>query len=251
MLEEEQEELLGRFVESHRSAPKEARSYFIASESMGSTQATFIHGMVTGLNFQGSRADAEVLADAGFLRLTFGSHGDPLFYVTPEGIARYEARMTSSPPVAAVESTIREFLSQAELKKSHSVALAKWEQAEQLLWAADSAQQLTTIGHLCREALQEFAQSLAIQHKVDVSGINPAKTVSRLREVLAARGGKLGSTEKPFLDALVAYWGTLSDLIQRQEHGALREGDALVWEDGRRVVFQTCVLIYELARALK
>jgi hypothetical protein len=41
MLEEEQEQLLARFVEAHRSAPREARSYFIATESMGSTQATF------------------------------------------------------------------------------------------------------------------------------------------------------------------------------------------------------------------
>jgi hypothetical protein len=68
---------------------------------------------------------------------------------------------------------------------------------------------------------------------------------------VAARASKIGSTEKPFLEALVAYWGTLSDLIQRQEHGALREGDALVWEDDRRVVFQTCVVMYELSRALK
>jgi hypothetical protein len=251
MLEEEQEELLGRFVESHRSAPREARSYFIASESMGSTQATFIHGRVHGLNFQGSRADAEVLADAGFLRLTFGSRGDPLFYVTPEGITRYEARMTSSPSVAAVESRVREYLSQSDLKKAHSAALTKWEQAERLLWAADSAPQHTTIGHLCREALQEFAGSIAAQHKVDVSSIDPAKTVSRLREVVAARAARLGSTEKPFLDALIAYWGTLSDLVQRQEHGALREGDDLVWEDGRRVVFQTCIVMYETSRALK
>jgi hypothetical protein len=251
MLEEEQEELLARFVEAHRSAPRDARSHFIATESMGSTQATFIHGRVHGVHFEGSRADAEVLADAGFLRLTFGSRGDPLFYVTPEGIARYEARMAGSSPVAAVESRIREYLSQAALKKTHSAALAKWEQAEQLLWAADSAQQFTTVGHLCREALQEFAASIATQHRVDVSNIDPAKTVSRLRAVVAARANELGTTEKAFLDALIAYWGTLSDLIQRQEHGALREGEVLVWEDGRRVVFQTCVVMYEVSRTLK
>jgi hypothetical protein len=150
-----------------------------------------------------------------------------------------------------VESRIREYLSQAELKKMHFAALAKWEQAEQLLWAADSAQQFTTVGHLCREALQEFAGSIAAQHRVDVSNIDAAKTVSRLRAVLAARANSLGTTEKPFLDALVAYWGSLSDLIQRQEHGALREGEDLVWEDGRRAVFQTCVVMFEVSRALK
>ena len=251
MLEEEQEQLLARFVEAHRGAPREARSYFIASESMGSTQATFIHGRVHGLHFEGSRADAEVLADAGLLRVTFGSRGDAQFFVTPAGVARYEERLSNSPSVETVESQVREYLSQTELRKIHSAALAKWEQAEKLLWAADSAQQHTTVGHLCREALQEFAASIASHHRVDVSHIDPAKTVARLKAVIAARTATLGTTETPFLDALVAYWGTLSDLVQRQEHGALREGESLVWEDGRRVVFQTCIVMYEISRAMR
>ena len=119
MLEEEQEQLLARFVEAHRSAPLEARSYFIASESMGSTQATFIHGSVHGLHFDGSRADAEVLADAGLLRVSFGSQGDALFYVTPAGIARCEEMMSTSPAVETIESHVREYLSQSELKRAH------------------------------------------------------------------------------------------------------------------------------------
>ncbi len=251
LLEEEQEDLLARFVEAHRSAPRDARSYFIPAESMGSTQATFLHGRVRGLHFEGTLADAEVLAEAGLLRMSSGSRGDPHFYVTPNGIARYEARMGGCAPVSTVESRIREYLSRSELKKVHSAALGKWEQAERLLWSADSAQQYTTIGHLCREALQNFAESIASQHSVDVSSIDPPRTVARLRAVVAARSTKLGATEKPLLDALIAYWGTLSDLIQRQEHGANREGEALVWEDGRRVVFQTCVVMYEVSRSLR
>lgn len=52
------------------------------------------------------------------------------------------------------------------------------------------------------------------------------------------------------LDALVVYWGTVSDLIQRQEHGAQKEGEALRWEDGRRVVFQTAVVMFEIAHTV-
>jgi hypothetical protein len=251
MLEDEQEKLLARFVEAHRSAPREARSYFMPSESMGSTQATFIHGRVHGLHFEGSSADAEVLADAGLLRVSWGSSGDAQFYVTPAGIAAYEETMSRAPAVETVQSQVREYLSQSELKKTHSEALEKWEQAERLLWAADSAQQHTTVGHLCREALQAFAASIANEHKVDVSSIDAARTVARLRAVISARVGRLGATEAPFLDALLAYWGTLSDLVQRQEHGALRDGTPLEWEDGRRVVFQTCIVMYEVARALR
>jgi hypothetical protein len=46
------------------------------------------------------------------------------------------------------------------------------------------------------------------------------------------------------------YWGTVNDLIQRQEHGAQREGGALAWEDGRRVVFQTAIVMFEIDRSL-
>lgn len=55
---------------------------------------------------------------------------------------------------------------------------------------------------------------------------------------------------RAFLDALLAYWGTASDLVQRQEHGNQKVGAALLWEDGRRVVFQTAMVMYEIERAL-
>lgn len=246
MLEDEQKKLLAKFVEAHRSAPPEARGDFFATETMGDPQVSFIHSRVQRLGFKGSRADAEALARAGLLRMSWGSRGTPKFYVLPEGIEAYEQMMTEASPVQAVECDITAYLSDASFKKNHASAYSKWEQAACLLRSADSDAQLTTIGHLCREALQAFAESLAVQHKVDVSTIDPGKTVARLRAVLNRRNAALGATEAPFLEALVAYWGTLSDLVQRQEHGAQREGSPLVWEDGRRVVFQTCVVLYEV-----
>lgn len=251
ILEDEQRRLLAQFVEAHRSAPPEARGDFFVLETMGDPQATFIHSRVQRLGFKGSRADAEVLADAGLLRRSWGSRGTPKFYVLPAGIAFYEEMMAATPPVQSVESDITGYLDNPSFKRVHAAAYDKWDQAARLLRAADSGAQLTTIGHLCREAQQAFAESLAARLKVDVSNIEPAKTVARLKAVLSARRGKLGETEAPFLEALIAYWGTLSDLVQRQEHGAQRDGDPLVWEDGRRVVFQTCVVMYELDRALK
>jgi hypothetical protein len=251
LLEDEQKKLLAKFVEAHRNAPREARGQFIAVESMGSTQATFIHSRVQGLRFEGSLRDAEVLAQSGFLRASRGSGGSPLFYVLPEGIAFYEKMMMASPAIDTVEKEIQSFLSASEFNESHSAALAKWEQSAALLWAADSVQQLTTIGHLCREALQEFVVSLARRHRVDVSNIEAARTVARLKTVLAARAAKLGTTEAAFLEALISYWGAAADLVQRQEHGSQREREPLVWEDGRRIVFQSCILMYEVSRALK
>ena len=60
--------------------------------------------------------------------------------------------------------------------------------------------------------------------------------------------GSLGYSE--MLKALVMYWGTVMDITQRQEHGSQREGGELTWEDARRVVFQTAVVMFEVDHAL-
>ena len=110
--------------------------------------------------------------------------------------------------------------------------------------------QLTTIGHLCREAMQEFATSLCAAHNATPAEPDPAKTVARVRAVLKHEGAPLGEKLAAFFDALLAYWGTVSDLVQRQEHGGQKEGEPLMWEDGRRVVFQTLLVMYEVDGAL-
>jgi hypothetical protein len=78
---------------------------------------------------------------------------------------------------------------------------------------------------------------------------DPEKTVDRLRAVIAEAAPRLGETERPLLDALVVYWGTVHDLAARQEHGAAK-AVPLVAEDARRVVFHTATVMFELDRAL-
>ncbi len=249
-LEDEQYDLLAKFVEAHRRVPPDSRGAFLAVQSHGSAQASFLHPYVSGLEFAGSLSDAEVLADAGLLRARIGSSGNSSFSVLPRGIEVYETVRTRTPPVATIVRVSRDLVSGAEFKRAHAVAAMKWESAAQLLWSADSTQQLTTVGHLCREALQEFATSFARERRVDVSSIDPAKTVARLQAVIEARAGKISAAKKAFLSALVAYWGTVSDLVQRQEHGGQKEGEPLTWDDARLVVFQTCLVMFEVSSCL-
>jgi hypothetical protein len=249
-LEDEQHELLAKFVEAHRSTPQERRGAFIASQIHNQPQATFLHSRVHGLSFQGSMSDAEILADAGFLRMSYGSGDNVTISVLPQGIEVYQKKKGSSPPLDTMSADFHKFIFSVEFRTIHPAAFAKWERAAELLWAADSAQHLTTIGHLCREALQEFAASLAREHRVDVSTIEPAKTVARLQKIVADLPTG-GTTKRAFLSALLAYWGTVSDLVQRQEHGAQREGAPLVWEDARCVVFQTCIVMFEISRGVR
>jgi hypothetical protein len=77
---------------------------------------------------------------------------------------------------------------------------------------------------------------------------DPQKTVDRLRVVM--KKVDVSDAVKEFAAALIAYFGVVSDLAQRQEHGAQKEREPLKWEDARRIVFQTAMLMFELDRTL-
>ena len=101
------------------------------------------------------------------------------------------------------------------------------------------------------DAYQEFADDLVKIHKVADASANKSSTVNRIKSVLNQKNSKLGKTHSEFLHALIPFWGTVSDLVQRQEHGAERENESLKWEDARLVTFQTMVVMYEIDRAIE
>jgi len=103
--------------------------------------------------------------------------------------------------------------------------------------------ELTAIGHHCREALQLSAESLTSQCATLGVASDKTKAIARIRAVLMSRVRP--ESDRAFLDSLFSNWGTVNDLIQRQEHGASREGESLQSSDVRRVVFQTLISIYE------
>jgi len=154
-------------------------------------------------------------------------------------------------PLERVQETVRNYILSDDIQRQYPLAYKKWSDAEAMLWSSDSEEKFTTVGHLCREAFQEFATYLVEKYQPPNVDENKSHDVARIKAVLAALDPRLGETEKPFLSALLAYWGTLSDLIQRQEHGAQKEGEPLVWVDARRVVFQTAILMFEIDSSLK
>ena len=52
------------------------------------------------------------------------------------------------------------------------------------------------------------------------------------------------------VNALLDYWEALVDLGQRQVHGGQKGGEPLLPEDGRRLVFQTAIVMFEIARVI-
>jgi hypothetical protein len=248
-LEPEQIDLLSQLVESDRSIPRDKRGSFILIQSFGAD--TIIHAEIPGPELVAHARDVRMLARYGFIVVNSADGSVSEFDLTPEGIEFYEAnKLEAGAGAASVEAELTRYLDSEDFSRRHAGALAKWRSAADALWASDSDRALTSIGHDCREAMQLFAAEIVGLYKPSGTLLNASKTVDRVRAVLAKAREKLGETEAEFLAALLAYWGTVSDLVQRQEHGALQEGEPLAWEDGRRLVFQTAIVMFELDRAL-
>lgn len=89
-LEDEQRELLGKFVEAHLSTAKERRGPFICVWPHNDTQATFFHSRERESRFQGNLSDARVLARSGFLDESPGSGNSTVFTVLPIAVEQYQ-----------------------------------------------------------------------------------------------------------------------------------------------------------------
>lgn len=249
-LEREHEDLLTLLVEATRSVPRQARSPFLLVKTMGGQ--FLIHDGLPGQP-EVSESDLQDLVEAGLLRRRTGSKGTPRYEVRPQGFTYYDRlKRQYSCQVERVQDEVRRYLDADAIPSTYRPAVAKWQRADDLLWSADPEAQLTNIGHICREAMQEFAQAL-VERLRPPDGDNlpsdPQKTVVRIRGCIKHLARRTGKSEAAWLDALIVYWGTVSDLAQRQEHGAEKEGEELVWEDARRLVFHSILVMYELVRA--
>lgn len=124
-------------------------------------------------------------------------------------------------------------------------AFQPWADAEQLLWQPDAEAQLTTIGHKVREATQNFAAAMVTNYGVDGEQHEPREVERRLGGVIASHREELGEDRRKLLESLGTLWRSANKLIQRQEHGAQKEGESVTWDDARRIVFLTMFLMIE------
>jgi hypothetical protein len=248
ILESHQQDLFMTIVEAARSVSLDKRRKFLVAQTH---QGDFlVHPGVPASKQLIYYGDIEALADEGLLRLDYGSNS-PVFDVRPYGLRYYEhLKAEAGEPVERVESFFRSHVDSESFRNRFPDAFALWTRAEELLWKGETEEHYTTIGHICREAIQEFADVLARQYEVAENLPDKARTIGRLKAVIEKQRAVIPSTVSPFLGVLVNYWSSVNDLIQRQEHGAQREGQELTWEDARRVVFAALVLLTEIDRAL-
>ncbi len=249
-MEPECQDLLRALVEATRNVPREKRERFKANEMPGSVPAYVTHPGLAGGKIRPYIGDLDSLIRGGLLATKPTGGTSFSFDVTPLGFQYYRELLEADGETCErQEKSVAHYLQADQFRARHLHAFAKWATAEEKLQAPEPEKHATAIGHDCREAMQEFCTSLIAAHGVTEVTADPTKTVDRLRTVLREKLSA-GAATKAFLDALLSYWGTVSDLAQRQEHGGQKEGEPLVFEDARRLVFHTAVVMMEIDRAL-
>jgi hypothetical protein len=241
-LEQEQLKLLGELVEEERNAPREDRQWFLVRVMEGD----FLQGP-RGSQRTVLLADIEELELAGLLR----RQGEYDYVTTPAARRLYvEQREGESAPAESAEREVRSYLDGATFASAYPGAHGFWAQAQTLLWGADSEQELTTVGHKAREAMQAFASELVDRYQPDGIDPDPARVNRRVGAVIATMLPNVSDARGNLLRALGDYSEAAMALIQRQEHGAQKEGEPLNWTDARRVVLSVAMVMFEFSAVL-
>ena len=179
--------MLVDLVEADRRVPRQQRQALRAHDPIGSPGMVIFHPGWLERQRRVPEVDLQTLASAGLLQRDYVG-GDTTYFVTPAGFARYaELKRALGEPVERIERQVRRYFDSEKFQARHPQAFAKWQAAEHLLWGDESQHSLSTIGHLCREAMQEFASSLLGNESVAPSEADAAKTVSRVRQFLQVR----------------------------------------------------------------
>lgn len=250
---EEQRDLLCAMVEADRRVQREERQPFVYLKTAGGANLLHHRGFPEG-DYATNDREVQGLRSEGFLTRVNPGASSPNYVLRNEALVAYQAiKEAEGEPVEATEDEVHRFIEAGRLAERYPEAHSKWKSAAKVLWSPEAEDHLTKIGHDCREAMQAFATALVDEFKPDDVDTDPKKTKSRVRAVLLSlqQEDDIGKTKRRYLEGLLGWWDKLNDLVQRQEHGAQREGEGVTWEDGRAVVFGTGLAMYEIDRTIR
>ena len=235
-------------VEGARDVPRGDQEWLFVNLDQGA----ILMGPGIGSEEEVLAVDVQRLERAGLIEpIRYSQNqGNPAYVLTPEA-REYYASMRDSEPIAGQEAELRRFLDADAFKAEYPNAYAKWSEAEALLWRSDSERDFTTIGHKVREALQGFAGEVVARYEPPDPEPNSALVNKRLGAVIAMFLPELGERRAELLKALGDYSEATLQVVQRQEHGGQKEGDALTWQDARRAVFHAASVMYEFAESFR
>jgi hypothetical protein len=128
-----------------------------------------------------------------------------------------------------------------------------------MLWCADSKAKVIAVAGRASDAMQAFAASLLERctplpmdpqwPTLVTSGSAQGDPLEALVAVLGAYRIALGEPRGELLDALLDHWRALVESMRGHEQRPQAGGERLRWEDGRRLVLFTALVMVEIDRS--
>jgi hypothetical protein len=160
---------------------------------------------------------------------------------------------------ARIEDYLRAYLEDQRFRSTHPLACGRWIVAWEMLWCADSRSKVIAVGQRAGDAMRAFSASmhercmpLAMGSQwpdVVADGSQRPGPLDGLASITEAYGKQLGAGRSHLLREIFEPWRALNEKLQRHEQGAQPPDERLRWEDGRRLVLLTALVMVEFDRS--
>jgi hypothetical protein len=189
-------------------------------------------------------------AQSGAVRVQFGSQvaSSPPRARSPVSVEEFER----------IEDYLRAYLEEERFRSTHPLAYGRWLVAWELLWCADSRAKLIGVAHRGSDAMQAFSSSLVERCTplaIDsdwpdllAGGAPRPDPLDGLTSVTDTYRDELGERAE-LLGGLLEHWQVLLENVRRHENGPQVVAERLRWEDGRRLVLFTALVMVEMDRS--
>lgn len=158
-----------------------------------------------------------------------------------------------------IEDYLRAYLEGERFRSAHPLACGRWVVAWEMLWCAESRAKVIAVGHRASAAMQAFTASML--ERCMAMAMDPnwpellagapqrSEPEEGLLTITEAYRRELGEERFMLLRSLLDDWPALLERVQRHEHGSPAGGERLRWEDGRRLVLFTALVMVETDRS--
>jgi hypothetical protein len=158
-----------------------------------------------------------------------------------------------------IEDYLRAYLESERFRSTHPIACGRWIVAWEMLWCADSRAKVLALGQRARDAMQAFSASmlelctpLAMDSRwpeLLAEGSRRSDPLDGLISVTETYRQQLGEERYGLLCGLLESWVALHETLRSHEQASQQADRRLRWEDGRRLVLLTALVMVETDRS--
>ena len=158
-----------------------------------------------------------------------------------------------------IEDYLRAYLESERFRSNHPLACGRWVVAWEMLWCADSRAKVIAVGQRARTAMLAFCSSMVDRCAPLTMDANwpellagtprRPEPVDGLAAITEGCRRELGEERCAILQSLLDDWRSLLEQVERHGRDSQPAGERLRWEDGRRLVLFTALVMVETDRS--